>query len=719
MSDQQTNIKFSFTVDDASASKALKILGEMNKNIETVKISTENLDKIGGSAFNSFINTILSSKTGSAIQQVNSLASALQNLFGTAGSGGTGGGQNISQMLSASGSFVPPTSFSPNQQIISSILSGGTGGANGVIGGGGTGGILPPSGGAIGGSSGAGGPTPLTAMGLLKSVGKTAAPYLLAAGAMGSAYTAADQIISGEIAERQESAMLRYELRTPMEAARGDITLAMLKRLGVGVSTAYQDQFEKESEQGKFGVASQAIDRAYLREGIPTLVSGIASILKGEFSSGTEKLATLFNPDLMAKAFADKLKDVDKERFGTLTAEMSKYATAGYSAFNQTYRVYGEQEATKYLSSILTSKQYTPEEITGAQGLARSMGLGIRDIDQSLIGTERRFMYSPGLSKLAAVLSYQSTSRKTGEEKAGTSLTQINRLLGNLGVTPNTPEAEVYGKMIEGDLLSATKYSGVSLSAVTAPETAAANLIPTSGLTPENRASLIKELSGVLKGSGGMELDSKYFALALPLKELGITNPADISKIIEYINDNKPQAALRIINKMTGKNLSPEAFNKLVGEKLGLFNETTKMFYSKEFLESSKGEGNVVLPARFGRVGDEQLLQQQTVALTKMGGGRKQPGITIPSPVEGGPSLFISDPSQMQMLQKTPTPEEQMQISQGLPIGASLEANQQLKDLGSGIVKEVADGLEQVAKKIRGLPTELNKSGLIKTPGTR
>lgn len=659
-------ILLKFVMDNQGADKAIKTLTDFNKSFKDLNLGLEELDKKGLSTFDKLISTLSSSRTGSAIQQVNSLAASLKSLGFSVGqvSGGASVADQIQTVSKFGETFVKKDS-----------------------------GILIPS--SISGES----PgerrdredrkqkeddEKINQLSFFSGtkVGKIAKYGLMASAAVG----AFDIISTGELAQSQAAQIQAYNLRIPQAAARGEVTLATLKALGIGLA----DQAEKDPT---------TVLRAYGTTGISNLIGSIGNALTGEFSKAAEKFASLFNPELLKSQYKQGKRDTDIQFFKPQLDMISQNAIPAYHSFLNTYRLYGQRKGTELLEPLLSSGRFTEEDLLSAQRVGTSAGIGMADIPAYAMGTQRRFLYSGAAEKAAIVYGYKDRSE-------GSSVQAFNTLLEKMGVKTATAETPVFSEVLAQSVLSGSYNRYATMEGQASPLVEASKIIYRGDLTPEDQIKNLTNLAKTFRGEEG-KIDPSYLAFSRSMIRLGVTNPADISQLYRMRMSGQGPEMMQLISSITGKKVTGKELSEEINKNLKPFYEFRTSLYSEGMVSGLKRLGMEITPGGIINVTTGKSQSDIIEAQSRVGIPLVQE--IDPSSEKGAidAALNVLKPSDTRVFPETGQNfVDRTGQATAVKTGASISADDELEKMGAGLINTVAAGLEDLAKKIRNYPTD-------------
>lgn len=525
MPNEQNSISINFLVDEKTASEALKILRDINKNVEGLKISFEGLDKQASSSFEKLISSISSSRTQDAIKYVSQLNTAVRDLNSAIAGGKLGGG------------FDVPEDF---RSVLSGFGAMPTVAGGGAIGGGG--------GGKLGGGydtqesskigiSGA-------VLGQLPGFDFSAAAFKnvlgsAGLGGIGGALTgaitlAAVPVITKEISnlfqsyktieERSQAAILQTERRPYREAMSGDITLQFLKSRGIGLAAEAEKVFQKDKYLGfEYGQAALQTEGFFSTAFLQYILGYKGEALKGA-----------------AAKYVGQMQNIDIAQYG----EMGKFLGLEqglYRPFARTFDLYG-YGATKNILTGYQKSGRTQEEALAAQQYAAAAGLGLADINIQNTALARRFGFSGTAEQAVAIF---GDPRTTGTRDSLFSAvgTMMGGPVGGAGT-------EIFSELAAKRMMQFMSQGNVQVSQVEAPYTAAAAYIDATGLkSPARQAAQQQRVAEYLESQTARGGISDIAGLKT-IFNLGIRNQAQAEYVLDLFRRGRSDDAIKYLKKL-------------------------------------------------------------------------------------------------------------------------------------------------------------------------
>ncbi|NBO99758.1 MAG: hypothetical protein EBU90_06480 [Proteobacteria bacterium] len=675
-----------FVIDNQGASEALRVVADFNNSIKGLGKAFDELDKKGLTSFDKLISTINSSKTKDATQQLIDLKNALGGVFSVSGSVSGMGSNPVNVAGLTEKDIYGPGGNVQLVYVVNDPLK-----VTGMGGGGGGG----TTGGTDGTGTGGGAPTFL---GGLKSFAGRVSPYLVYGAAASAAFTAADLISTGQISQSQAAQIQSYNLRIPLESSRGDVTLGTLKALGIGLA--------EQAERG--GPSTMA--SAYATTGLSNLFSGLGNMITGSFSEGAKQISSVFNSDLIKAQYIQAKRDADKELYGPQLGLISEYASPVYSSFLNTYRMYGQRGATSLLAPLLSSGKFTMEDLERAQSFGLSAGIGMENVPKYAIGTGRRFLYSQAAEKAALVYGYK-------DREGYSSVEAFNTLLEKMGVKTATAETPIFSEALAQSVLSGSYNRYATMEGGASPLIEASKMIYKGNLSPEDQVKNLMNLARTFRGEEG-KVDAKYLAFSRTLVSLGITNPADISDLYRMQLTGQGGKMLDMINEISGKKLSVEEFSQKLGLNIDPFTKFAAGLRSPKMREALEKVGKAVVPG-LGVIDVEGKPTSEDISFAIARSGLPLPKEPQKYTKEELYGLlderfpqYSTGESRFQETQKNLQDRQAIETAKGA--GAAISADQELTDMGAGMINVVATGLEQIAKQIRNYPKDYRTQKEIK-----
>lgn len=451
-----------FVMDNQGAEKALKTMTDFNNSVKNLTIGLDELDKKGLSTFEKLINTLTSSRTGNAVQQLNSLSAALRSLgisaaqisgVQTIGGGGLGAPGGI-QMIpwperkserASDGITANDIAESQRSSYMAGLIS------PGVYSGGGAGGGMYRTGGTgvgnFGGILGAlfnlrganqnladllgfgipkiypgglGGPENPFAPDTLRDVYKKAgggffgaiaaggtlagavSPYVLAAMAGGYAIQGVSNAVNyfDTLESVSQAAVQRAERAPSQMAMSGDLTLSLLERLEIGEAVKRKRMLNNL----KYDFDETAANNYKNVTLIDYLKAAQVGIQGGQgfFGSMGAGLAGLFGftgTDIFRQAQAN-YESGGQQLDLSRYGELGKFVGQAQKLYEPFNRSYQLYGERSFESDVLT-RFSTLQEAQAAEQLSVLLGMRSGDISQN-VTFARRFGFAPEAVKATA-----------------------------------------------------------------------------------------------------------------------------------------------------------------------------------------------------------------------------------------------------------------------------------------------------------------------------
>lgn len=593
-----------FVMDNQGAEKALKTMTDFNNSVKNLTIGLDELDKKGLSTFDKLINTLTSSRTGNAVQQLNSLSAALRSLGITAAqiSGvSTIGGAFATQAVGSpeflkqyaqgpSGFFEPvlsktqPRSTSVDEGIqytggiIDTDAYGGGGGGRGF--GGmqrgfpvGTGGGLfdrifqlkaaneelkelfglqkmdstygvPSQRKTIGDIRKSDGT--FAALGVLS---RAASPYLLAAMAGGLAIQkTSDAINYFQTIESVSQAAVQTAERSPLQQAiSGDITLEFLKQKGIGFGFERGQALERyrSGQAGLFEGYGTNLQAAMQTKGILSLAT-LQALLNLRTKDGAL--------DLALAEYTMQGQQLDLSRYGDTTRFASSAMSELYGPFSRTYQLYGREGTEAMLSrftgtvnaqGVRSANARTKQEVLEAQEFAKRSGLGLGDVSSENMAFLRRFGVAPSIQQLSYMFGGTSDVAVRNTIFGG-----IQTLMGG-GRKIGDPSTEIFSELVADRLPGFLPYGNdirKDYSQMIAPLTAAASYM-SGDMTQAQRKEQQKMLAKYFESQtqpGSMGETAAIRALI----GAGVTNIGEAEYVLKMFRAGKQSEAMDFLKRI-------------------------------------------------------------------------------------------------------------------------------------------------------------------------